>query len=198
MTGAYEESVLETIEAYRVLWENTRNPLFVWNAISLCFVISARSVREATGRLPELPLREAYPFPDWCMAYLSIVSSRISALADGKDYRIAPTPYGDAAGGAEAANRWLDAPSHVTPTKATELSLWALGLRRDGSTAFEDFTSLWHKQLDMLSFEELTQLRGKSYGEAIATVADAAGIEPRSMKKRLKFVRDKERSKAAR
>jgi hypothetical protein len=192
-TGAYEESAKETIEAYRIRWENTRNPLFVWEAINLCFGISVMRVREEAGSLPPPPATEAYPFPDWCMAYLGIVAARLSSLADGRDYRIAPAPFGDGPSNAEALNRYWDAKPDLPAAQATDLSLWALGLRRNGSTAFKDFHLLRGKSFDVLSFEQFRS-DGMTYDEAIEAIAEEGGIDVRAVQKRLRAVRDAEKS----
>jgi hypothetical protein len=191
--SAYEESAKETIEAYRIGWENTRNPLFAWKAISLCFGISTMRVWEETGSLPAPPITKAHPFPDWCMAYLGIAAQRLSSLADGRDYRVGPAPFGDGPSNAEAAERYWGAKPDLPAAQATDLSLWALGLRRNGSTAFKDFHSLFEKGLDALSFGEF-KLRGMSYREAIEAIAEEGGIDVRAVQKRLQAVRDAEKS----
>ena len=118
---------------------------------------------------------------------------RLSSLADGRDYRIGPAPFGDGPSNAEAADRYRDAKSDLPAARATDLSLWALGLRRDGGTAFKDFHSLEEKSLDMLSFETFRS-RGMKYDEAIEAIAEEGGIDARAVQKRLRAVKDAEKS----
>ena len=193
MITAQEESLLETIEAYRIRWENTRNPLFVWKAIDLCFMIAVVRVKAATGHLPTFLLTESHPFPAWCLGYLSLAAARLSTLAEGKDYRIAPAPFGDAdPADTTAWARAADASSDVNPVDAANLSTWALGLRRQGATAFGDIKSLEEKQMDMLSFEEFTLMGGMSYEAAMEALAEDSGLEPRGLAKRLAAVKEAE------
>lgn len=182
-----------TIEAYRVLWQNTQNPLFVWDAMALCSTIPMRRLWSKKKALPATP-PHAESFPDWIMAYLSVFAGRVSALAEGRDYRLAPAPFGDAASGdAVAFEKFLDSTGTIAADDATNLSLHALGLRRDGGNAFKDYQALRRKQLDMLSFEELKHLRHMSYDKAIDQVAEEAGIERRRLQARLADVRKAEK-----
>ena len=149
MIIAHEESILETIEAYRIRWENTHNPLFVWKPIDLCFMIAVVRRKAATRHLPTFPLMAAYPLPDWCLAYRCIAAGRLSTLAEGKDYRVAPAPFGDAdPADTTAWARAADTPSDIQPAQAADLSVWALGLRRQGATSFGNLQSLNGQQPD--------------------------------------------------
>ena len=73
MTGAEQKSeqVAEWwINAFERWWDETSNPLHVWQAISVC-----------TTSNPAVPL------PTWCIAYLAKSAQNIDALIRGLDFQ---------------------------------------------------------------------------------------------------------------
>jgi hypothetical protein len=149
-----------TIETYRIRWENTGNPLFVWLAASLYGLV----------RQPDGP-----SYPDWCLAYLDVAASKMAALAHGGLVQ------------------------KMTGVTSIEQ---ALGLASRGKSALKAFRSLQERGRDLLAFEDLTQrwempgyaprppLMGKE--KAINQIADKAGLDPRTVKRRLRKARSTE------
>ena len=183
----------ETIEAFRVRYENTGNPLFVWKAINLCFAVAAMRRRAETGQLPTLPQEEMHPLPAWCVAYLSVTAARMACLADGQDFRLAAPPIGaadpaDPAAFARLQNSW----GSIEGDRAATLATHALGFRNAGANAFKGYQSLHQKELDMVSYLQFTEIDGMSSDEAIEQIAKQRNVEPREVRKRLQRVRQAE------
>lgn len=180
-----EEGHLEMIERLRILWSNTSNPVYVWRAINHCSVIGMLRERGRTGQVPQPPWTDPYPFPDWCLGYLTTVAARIATLSDGQDYRPYPMPIGDAEPSPDAFREAHEQPADMTGKRAADLVVTALGIKRQGTNAFDAAASLQAKELDTLAFDDLRNIH-TSPGAAMEALLSEAGVtDERSMRKRL-------------
>lgn len=99
-----------------------RNPLYVWEAIAMCHE-------------PDHP---SIPLPEWCVAYLIDVSSRLLTLAILRDPKTHPPPQpGESRAAAWARiEPWLA--RQLRPAQALARVPWALDFSRPGWNAFQE------------------------------------------------------------
>lgn len=136
--------MLDNLEDHRVRAENTGNPVYVWRAFAEWY-----SIEESDPR----PTKERLPLPPWLGDYLSIGGRRIRDLSEGKDYRIAPKPFGDLPREPASVERARRRKSILQPPEATRLILHALGFKRGSWGAF--------RQAKRLEEHDLEALRGR-------------------------------------
>lgn len=155
---AMEEQTLENIENFHELSNGTGNPLYVWHALSELFIINnARNKKEI----------DPFPIPKWCMDHLEIICRRIRDLSEGKDYKMAPKPFGNLPFTTQTVeSAWHRKPT-LSPLEATRQVLFALGLRRPGWNAFERFRKLQQQDEETLFIESFCKIAGMSKSEAI-------------------------------
>ena len=192
----FEETVLAGIELNRARWEHTGNPVYVWKAISACFMLGAASTRLLTGSMPDpLPGAQPHPLPAWCLLYLGTIATRIDCLTEGKDFRLLPKPFGHLEPTAEVWENSRAIPPSLDPLGAAETMAQALGFIRDGWNAFERSAALAEKELDDFS-EWALRSEGKSASEAMTILLQETGInDERTMRRRLAEARAARRGK---
>ena len=167
-----EASTLDAMEDDRDRYDQTKNPLIIWQTLNTWFTLNHH---RAVARKAPLPV------PEWIASYLCIVARRITDLANGLDYQEAPEPYGAL-------------PQTLAPDKARSRVPAALGLVREGWNAFERLSSRRSEEIDALSMEGY---RWKTTVEEACnmiledheTRAQATGVkpevtDPRSVKRR--------------
>ena len=184
-----EEATLEAIDGDRARFENTRNPLFAWQALASW--IDVNRSRASDGVAP-------LSIPGWVASYLRHTSARILNLANGRDFdgraglgRNRP-PEGN---GVEQPRR--DAP-RVTPGEAIKEVPAALGLVHKRWNAFKHKRALDSQEFDEMSvdlyketdtrvsdrraFEMLRENKGmvqvRYLRRRIAKAREARGVEP--------------------
>ena len=128
----FEHVYREVMGLFEQEWQASKNPLYVWQAISF-----------ATSPVTDLYL----PLPGWCRRYLAEAAYRI-AIELRKAHpslgvvRSPPEPHhGDDA--ARSAAEWND------------LVLRALGFRRDGSNAYTEYAASYRRERLQRQFSEL-------------------------------------------
>ncbi len=189
LLAVYEEDVIGWIENYRTLWENTGNPLYVWKAIGVCFMFGAARVESQTGVRPSPPGPEPYPFPDWCIRYIGVLSCRIDILTEGKDFRGFPEPFGNGASTPENWRLAQEVKPTIEPIEAAELIGAATGIVRGGWNAFDRLNALASKELDDLAMDSL-RADGKSTAEAMDILLQESGTNDDStMRRRIREAR---------
>ena len=168
-----EEATLEAIDGDRARFENTRNPLFAWQALASW--IDVNRSRASDGVAP-------LSIPGWVASYLRHTSARILNLANGRDFdgraglaRNRPPEVN----GVEQPRR--DAP-RVTPGEAIKEVPAALGLVHKRWNAFK------HKRtLDSQEFDEMSV---DLYKETDTRVGDGRALEMLCEDKDVVDVRD--------
>ena len=147
--AGYEvKSWSDDFEAYnRAKFEETGNPLFVWEVIGA-----------ATGSNGQ---ERRFTIPQWCTDYLAEVSARIFALSNGKDCRMF-----------EADDAPF--PDDVTPDTATKLLPSALGFESQGFNAFKERAAL-NRACVFFAEHHSAKSRGMSDTDALRHVQDTVG-----------------------
>jgi hypothetical protein len=181
----YEEHVAEWLEGMRLHWVNTGNPLYVWQAIGLCFTTGARRTQTMTGSMPPPPGSDPYPLPAWCLEYLGTVAVRVDALMQGKDFRRMPMPFGGAEPTQGNWQQMVDAQPTLNTTEAAEMMSHATGIVRSGWNAFDRLAELQEMEFDEFSDESL-RFEGKSAREAMNILLQESGVnDERAMRRRI-------------
>lgn len=147
----WQRLTLATEDRQREAWEATKNPLFIWQCISILgYDAVAQSALKSERRLP-CPERRA--FPEWITKYLELVSWRIGELRNGRDWRLFPDVTGDPAADNALLNEY-QSKGNLTPASAADLLPLSLGFTRNGWNAFSAFettTDAYHAN-DMVAF----------------------------------------------
>jgi hypothetical protein len=158
--SALEEQIFNDIAICEAVWKNTKNPIYVWRAISLSFRVEAERQRIRNGIHPTLPMSCSGPFPSWCLEYLSLAAYGISTLADAVE--------DDEIDGKMAKARVLP----------------SLGFAKATINAFDQAKSYFARRLDALSIANLKEALSEQ--KAMATAAEEVGLaDARAMYKRL-------------
>lgn len=189
---------LNNMQEFCTIAESTKNPVFLWKAMSSWF--DANLAHQKLGF-------ERLEMPQQFRTYLAMVSKRLSDLSEGLDYRKTPEPFGElprvwaSVEVARGRTRTLDT------SQATKLALHAFGLRRNGWNAFERAVALGEQDLDALSHGVYRIVGDMGEGETIeALLEDHATTkatrrgrpvleDARGLRKRIKASRDARRSK---
>jgi hypothetical protein len=154
----------QEIETFRVAYESTKNPVYVWRAIrtmKLFALISQDDVNDV-----ELARKATTP-PPWCMDYLFMCADAVERLKWG------------------ANARGRDLPELTSDAQKTDILPAVFGFVRPGWNAFGQYTAVY-----MLRWVEryYWELRGEgvSYTEALAKTAERYGYEDvRSLRRQL-------------
>lgn len=153
---ALEADTLDAIEKDGRMFEATRNPLYAWRALDTWFVLDAR--RRDAGLDP-------LPMPGFCDAYFRVLARRLTDTAGGLDWKVAPEPYGFLASPRkdQSAEEWAQSAASLRrakerkrikdPVRAAKLAREALGLWRQGKSAFADYWRSEADAIDALSVE---------------------------------------------
>jgi hypothetical protein len=184
-----EEATLDAIDGDRARFENTRNPLFAWQALASWIAVNRTRAGHEIAPLP---------IPEWVVGYLSHTFARILNLANGCDYdgRAGLTRNRPPEGNGVTQPR-RDAP-RVTPEEAMKEVPAALGLVHKRWNAFKHKRALDSQEFDEMSvdlyketdtrvsdrraFEMLRENKGmvqvRYLRRRIAKAREARGVEP--------------------
>lgn len=125
---AIEADSIDFIEYCRRCADNEQNPLYVWRALSTLFTLNSARRRAA---MPEIP------FPEWCVEHIAIIARRLTDLSEGLDFRKTPEPFGILPRTQESLEKARNRKRNLTSEDANNLVPRALGLEKDGWSAFE-------------------------------------------------------------
>lgn len=186
MLAIITRDYLAGIKLNHVRWVNTRNPIYVWQAINLSFALGAMEVQLRAGaKSEEPPGSEPHPLPAWCLVYLGTIASRIGVLADGIDFRKMPRPFGDVEPSTESWRNAAEAQPTLAPSEARDLTAQALSLSRPGWNAFERYSAVEGMEMDAFSDEAL-RFEGKTASEAMRINLEESGVaDERTMRRRI-------------
>ena len=191
-----EALALHNMQESLVVAGNTDNPLFLWKALSEYFDANLHRERLGLGRLE---------IPQQIRTYLAIVSKRLTNLSERLDYRQTPEPFGDLPHVQESLEIARRRKRTLDASKATNLALHAIGLRRDGWNAFERAMTLDEQDLDALTQEGYRTIVNMGEGESFDALLDDHAVskasqrgdksiqDARSLRKRVKASRDARR-----
>jgi hypothetical protein len=179
------------LEAYRVFYEQTGNPLFVWKALFSvdCYKEEIReSIEEGPSSLPSPPV---VPVPAWCWEYLCGIAWTMqlaSGISDHSPWEITKRELTEilepmAKKGGEEEKRLLETvqklDKNLPAAKAAELVKGLPGLFGfvDGadSNAFLDYWRWERKRLVWHAWDE-SQREGLKPKEIFAAVSEKTGI----------------------
>lgn len=141
-----QKVMLRELDELRVLEEATQNPIYFWRAVAAWSDLGSRD-----------PKQVEQPLPPWLAEKLSIFARRICDLSEGKDYRVAPEPYGDLPRVWDSVNQAHGRGRTLKPPQATRLVLQALGFKRSGWGAFRQASRLEEQDIEDLSIKGLKQ-----------------------------------------
>jgi hypothetical protein len=169
-----EETSPEAPEVYadrdddEEIFRRLRNPVIAWSAIAECIATA-----DPPGSV-NLPL--------WCAEYLEGVAVGILRLAAGHDYDPRATSRAKGAVKAGSSETW----GHLTPDDAMRMVPRALGLRRDGWSAFQAWRTFLERQLDFEVVHDLRTRHGLSAAETERRLAERRGLsDERAARRRL-------------
>lgn len=158
----------------------SKNVVYLWRAIEAFRVVN--DDRKLAG---EPPLQ----LPEWIVAELGIMARRVMDIAEGKDWREAPEPFGLLPADTDALDRARARKAHLDPDLAVKAVMQALGFRSKGTNAFASFSRQNADVLDALSHdlytgrllgpnsepvENLSKLEKLEDGPIITTPAEAS------------------------
>ena len=190
--------MLDTLEDLQRKADNTKNPVYVWRALAEWFANEDSDPR---------PVKERAPLPTWLCGYVSIWARRVEDLAAGRDYRIAPMPFGDLPMEWASVLRARRRQRTLEPPEATRLILHALGFKGSGWGAFRQARRLEEQDIEALSIDGFKNIVGIGDAESFDAMLDDHGnasnsvggnpsiSEERGSRKRIQKSRNARRSK---
>jgi hypothetical protein len=162
----------EAIGGFRVRFEKTGNPIYVFWALSGIYSGATLRWLESDGKDEYEP-----KIPKWIHDYLSSVSRNIFNLTYSRDPRAAPYDIDITTPEGKAAWRAWRHESALEREKAIDLLPAALGMSRKGWNAFSNFDSIMRKEDIRDAIDELIQSNGVTLEEAAGIVAEENGFE---------------------
>jgi len=165
--AGYIRGHLFQLQRLEALFRETNNPLYVWNAIWHCFAMGElRQMLEGDAEGDPQPV-SPYPFPNWCLSYLSAAANQFTDLCRGAD-------------------RANEAP--VTPAEALKAVPSVLGFGRKGFNAFDSWNATLDAEINAHAFDVLKEERG--YEATMDAFRDFLGVEnDRAVNKHLEKAR---------
>lgn len=151
----FRKAMLRELDELRELEESTRNPVYFWRAVVVWSDLGKRDPRQVK-----------YPLPLWLAQKLFVYARRICDLSEGKDYRVAPEPFGDLPRVWDSVNLGNGRGRTLEPPEATRLVLQALGFKRSGWGAFRQANRLQEHDLEELSIDGLKEFVGLGDAQA--------------------------------
>jgi hypothetical protein len=188
--AAPPDLLARTIEAHRVFYERTGNPLFVWKALYWLDVLKVETRKCINEENSESPSSLYVPVPDWCWQYLSDIAMTMqlhSGISTNRPWEITKRELIEVsqplAKEEEEAKKFLDyvkkIPDNLPAAKATKLvqSLPEILGFVDGahSNAFLDYWRWERKALVLNAWAEARD-KGLKRAEALAFVSEMTGI----------------------
>ena len=161
----YLKAIIEDkIEDFRIFFENTKNPIYVWKTMH----VIGRYFCEGSTEQGRLGLDLTIRPPAWCLDYFISAGSCIDRLSDRDDPRKEMPILGD-----------------LDPRECVDALPAVLGFVRPGWNAFNEITSIRGSYWMLEHVDELRE-EGLSYEKATEQAAEYYGYaDVRSFRRRI-------------